>query len=424
MEKADELSLVKVDNRSPVDRDLAAPHLKSELSGTRPGTGRVLFLQPFGISDVGGGSRILRTLIQAAPVKCQSIVTSRTAPSPTGIVDEQHFPDVPSFGRLGRTRLNKFLQQSSFFWKPLARKRLHRLLRSLNPTAIHLVIQPGLDGLHLSQIAKQLKIRLAVSFHDHYRYFLQTGAYSKQNICEVRYAWQTADQRFVISSELGNSLAGEFGQNEFTVITDGVEGFPQAASPLPDGDPVIYFMGQFHPMYQENFNSLIKALGMLSESNNRRTKLRLRGRWIPQLPTHPLVDIERLPLGNDQDVANDLARSHVAYLPLPFEQEYRDFSAYSLSTKMITYLAAGRPVLYHGPADSAAGRLLQVEEAAFSHNSLETADFAKIIAEIIANREFSASRANRGLKLVRERFQCDRISQEFWSKLLASRSLH
>lgn len=379
----------------------------------------MLFLQPFGISDVGGGSRILRTLIQAAPVECQSIVTSRVAPSPTKIVSERHFPGVPTFGRLGRTRLNKWLQQSSFIWKPIAREKLHRILRSQSPSAIHLVIQPGLDGLHLGQVAKQLKTRLAVSFHDHYRYFLQTGAYSKQNLGEVRYAWQSADRRFVISSELGNSLASEFGQNEFTVITDGVENLPQAASTLPDGDPVIYFMGQFHPMYQENFSALIKALGIVAKSNNRRLKLLLRGRWIPELPTHSLVDVERLPLGNDRDVANDLSRCHAAYLPLPFEESYRDFSAFSLSTKMITYLAAGRPVLYHGPADSAAGRLLQVEQAAFCHNSLEAADLAKAIDELVTNRELAAFCANSGLKLARDRFHCKSISHQFWSKLLA-----
>lgn len=403
-----------IENGSP------APVIERSNQRTQPEIERVLFLQPFGISDVGGGSRILRTLIQTAPVECVSIVTSRAAPSPTNIITEKHFPGTPTFGRLGRTRLSKWLLQSSFFWKPICRIQLERQLHSLSPAVMHLVIQPGLDARHLIEVARKLKAKLAVSFHDHYRYFLQTGAYHKQNMDDVRIAWQSADHRFVISGELGDSLANEFGRQEFTIITDGVENTPQTASSGPDGDPVVYFMGQFHSMYEANFAALIHSLGMVAESNGHPIKLLLRGRWIPELPFHPLVQIERLPLGNDRDVADDLSRCNIAYLPLPFEEKFQDFSAYSLSTKMITYLAAGRPVLYHGPADAAAGRLLQREQAAMCHASLEATSLADVVADLTTNRERAETIANNGLRLVRERFRCQRISEHFWSKILSS----
>ncbi len=46
----------------------------------------------------------------------------------------------------------------------------------------------------------------------------------------------------------------------------------------------------------------------------------------------------------------------------------KKFARYSLSTKMVTYAGSGVPILYHGPADSAAYELLNKNNARdFAH---------------------------------------------------------
>ena len=52
------------------------------------------------------------------------------------------------------------------------------------------------------------------------------------------------------------------------------------------------------------------------------------------------------------------------YMPIPFGEAYEKFARYSLSTKMVTYAGSGVPILYHGPAASAAYDLLHKNNAA------------------------------------------------------------
>ena len=52
------------------------------------------------------------------------------------------------------------------------------------------------------------------------------------------------------------------------------------------------------------------------------------------------------------------------YMPMPFGEAHEKFARYSLSTKMVTYAGSGVPILYHGPATSAAFDLLKRNDAA------------------------------------------------------------
>ena len=65
-----------------------------------------------------------------------------------------------------------------------------------------------------------------------------------------------------------------------------------------------------------------------------------------------------LPFAGHDTVLEDMTRADLLYLPLPFGEEFEKFTRYSLSTKMVAYLGSGVPILYHGPAESAAARLL------------------------------------------------------------------
>src|SRR3954468_18950462 len=65
-----------------------------------------LFFQPFGVSDLGGGARILRSLLASSPTKCISIVTTVRRPRPTNTLEQIHFPTRPHFGRIETTRFH------------------------------------------------------------------------------------------------------------------------------------------------------------------------------------------------------------------------------------------------------------------------------------------------------------------------------
>ena len=63
----------------------------------------VVFVQPFSLGSAGGGARILRALIEQAPLAVQSICSSPEKPKAWR--DEVHLPSRPSWGRIEYSRL-------------------------------------------------------------------------------------------------------------------------------------------------------------------------------------------------------------------------------------------------------------------------------------------------------------------------------
>src|SRR5581483_10444584 len=87
---------------------------------------------------------------------------------------------------------------------------------------------------------------------------------------------------------------------------------------------------------------------------------------------------------DDTVLKQDLDAAAILYLPIKFVDP--DFYRYSLSTKMVGYLGAAGSVLYHGPRDSAAGRLLHETKSAVSCNSLDAEEMARCIIQLIEER--------------------------------------
>ena len=147
----------------------------------------------------------------------------------------------------------------------------------------------------------------------------------------------------------------------------------------------VYFMGLFHLVYERNLQVFIEALELLSAQVDpgvaRSITLRC-GSIRPALRKQSRL-VRVLPFGSEADVQTDFDSADWLYLPLPFSEEHRAFGAYSLSTKMVTYLGSGLPILYHGPAGTAAHNLLSKHRAAALITSLDPEEIAGVLAELL-----------------------------------------
>ena len=65
---------------------------------------------------------------------------------------------------------------------------------------------------------------------------------------------------------------------------------------------------------------------------------------------HPGVEVILAGWLPEQAMLHRLATANFCYLPYWFTPAKRRHAEFSFPTKFTTYLAAGRPVLYHGPA--------------------------------------------------------------------------
>ena len=242
-----------------------------------------------------------------------------------------------------------------------------------------------------------------VSFHDH---FLSTNTPRK----DTDVLWNNANRRLVISDELGIEYQNLFGNKPYEIITDGVSADEVSKPSATIGNPVmIYFAGMLHLHYMPLFNVLAEALELLNKQGLA-FKLILRGTQQLEFLRNRSFEIEYRPVTlDDTELKEEMETASILYLPMKFTTS--DFYLYSLSTKMVGYLGSPGTILYHGPIDSAACRLLQKENAAVCCGSLEIAELVESINSILAGQnDFSAN----AKLLAKSKFNLNKIQQKFW----------
>jgi hypothetical protein len=118
--------------------------------------------------------------------------------------------------------------------------------------------------------------------------------------------------------------------------------------------------------------------------------------------------------GPEDALQSEAAAADLLYLPLPFGRAHRDFVKFSLSTKLVTYLGTGRPILYHGPGESAAARLLIEHDAAIIVDSPHADDLAEGLDRGLGEARSLGANA---LALARSDFSFGQVRERFLSGL-------
>ena len=378
---------------------------------------RIIFMQPFGVASITGGGRILRSLLRDAPMPSFSICTSPAAPKET-YPNDIHLPVRPSFGRIERTRFTTLPHSLAPLFSRRFFRRLETTCRAARARAIHAIAHGGIDFFHGYRLSRKLRIPFFLQVHDDVIY-TGAGLAPRESIARcLGEAWRGAEARFVISNELGREYNERYGEREFLVVTDGLDRVAPEARPATK-QLRVYFMGLFHLVYERNLESLVKALELLPPDVDggrpRSMTLRCGGLRPGPLKNERLVRV--LPYGTEADVERDFLSADLLYLPLPFGEEYRAFGAYSLSTKMVTYLGSGIPILYHGPPGTAAYNLLCQNRAAIFATSLDPGEIAAALTRFLQDNAGPVVAAN-AISLARQDFLRREKHDKFWQRIL------
>ena len=370
----------------------------------------VVFTQPFSLVSAGGGPRILRSLLKDAPVPTLAVCT---APPNQCHDSELQVPLRPNFGRIERTRFNALAHSVTPLFRGGFARRLEKVVTDARARAIHSIAHGGLDFYSAFLLAKKLRIPFFLQVHDDIAY---TSAGRVPAQC-MKEAWQGASARFVVSRELGHEYTRRYGEREFVVVTDGLDNL--CAKPRAHTNSLrIYFMGLFHIGYEKNLEALIKAIQLLPSNLTSRCSVTLRCDYIRPtiLRQSPLLRV--LPFGSEADVQSDLAEADCLYLPLHFGEADRPFAAYSLSTKMVTYLGSGLPIVYHGPTGTAAYNILRENRAAALATSLAPNEIADVLRQLLQPGVASET-GESALQLARRCFLRSEQHGRFWQRILS-----
>ena len=153
---------------------------------------------------------------------------------------------------------------------------------------------------------------------------------------------------------------------------------------------VIGFAGSLYAVNE--WEALLSALSKLDwQIDGRDIIVRLMGPGIDFRETRSKRHIEYLGLLSSVDeVIEMMSQVDVAYLPYWFDEFHQLFVRQSFPTKLATYLAAGRPVFFHGPEDSSPAHFFRRFPVGLCCHSMEESDIIECLRRFAIDREFYA----------------------------------
>lgn len=349
-------------------------------------------------------------LTGAGSLDVVSVCTSPEAPPPTDLVEELHSGSRPWLGRIEHTRLAPALGALDLAYQRRLAGDVRAAAANWGAEAVHSVAH-SFDFWPAFCVAEELGLPYLLSAHDDLGYALRGSPIRRLALRRLGEAWRGADARFVITDALGREYSERYGERPFSVVTDGIEDTADRP-PEPNGSDLhVYFMGAYHAAYRDNFDALLAALAQLRAE--RAVSLTWRGGGLP-FEHESDVPMEVRGFASEAVIREEAAAADLLFLPLPFGRAHRDFVRFSLSTKLVAYLGSGRPILYHGPEESAAARLLIEHDAAIVVDSPRPED---LVAALDRELPRARSIAANALALAWKEFSLTQVRERFLSGL-------
>ena len=167
------------------------------------------------------------------------------------------------------------------------------------------------------------------------------------------------------------------------------------ATEIHEGNELIIGLaGQIYSV--QEWHSLIAALDSVNwEIAGRKVKIRLLGRYA-NLYANGKMHIEFLGWTSQVDTIKLMSEADILYCPYWFDPVFESEARLSFPSKLTTYLAAGRPVLFHGPAYASPGRFLQDNKAGICCNSLEKNDIIKALQLLASDQNLYSTLTRNG----------------------------
>ncbi len=124
------------------------------------------------------------------------------------------------------------------------------------------------------------------------------------------------------------------------------------------------------------------------------------------------IRLEFLGYHSQNETISLMAECDVLYCPYPFAPDFEIVARTSFPSKLTTYLAAGKPVLFHGPEYSAPAGFLKENKAGVFCHSLDWTELIGTLELMVADRELYASSARNGHRAFREYLTLDHLRRQ------------
>lgn len=186
---------------------------------------------------------------------------------------------------------------------------------------------------------------------------------------------------------------------------------PPASGMIPGNDLVIGVAGQLYA--SDEWSALLRALGTAGwRVAGRDVRIRLLGRQA-NLSAAGEARVEFLGWAPQQEAIRILAGSDILYCPYWFSPRFEAEARLCFPSKVTTYLAAGRPILFHGPSYASPSRFLEEHAAAIFCRSLDEGEILKTIARLATDPAVYGQLASNGHRAFFERLTLEKTRESF-----------
>jgi len=196
--------------------------------------------------------------------------------------------------------------------------------------------------------------------------------------------------------------------------------FPPAAAPNQSDEFVIALAGQIYAI--KEWNALLHAIDRFNWTvDGKRIKFcilsrRSRLRNLPHDVNQPRF-VEYLGWLDQQDAIRVLSNADMLYVPYWFSEDFSEESRLAFPSKIVTYFAAGRPVMFHGPDYASPARYLKKYEAGLCCNSLDPNLIFDHIRLLATNRDVYRMLTTNGSAAFLRDFTRDKMKADFFNFL-------
>jgi glycosyltransferase involved in cell wall biosynthesis len=160
-------------------------------------------------------------------------------------------------------------------------------------------------------------------------------------------------------------------------------------------DIVIAVAGQVYAT--EEWDALLSALDSTQwKLSGRGVRVRILGRWSPPFGVNKPLFIEYLGWRKREDAIRLLSEADILYCPYWLDPQYEREARLSFPSKLTTYLAAGRPILFHGPSYASPAIFLKEHDAAIICSSNESSAIIAALTRLTTDTRLRVKLASNG----------------------------
>lgn len=266
-------------------------------------------------------------------------------------------------------------------------------------------------------VADALQVPLYTQVWDPPGWWLRENRIDPVNRRVILRRFARALQRSTACAAVSPAMAEEFSRRWGVTAVSVIPGIPSTYALPPASEPhegsevTIGVAGQLYA--SREWDALMRGLDAVKwHLAEKPVRVLLLGRYVSLRSEDPR-SIHYLGWRSQRETIEALGAADVLYCPYWFDPAFAEEARLCFPSKLTTYFAVGRPVLFHGPEYAFPSRFIRELEAGVTCDSLEPHDVMRRLEDLLADKAAYASYAEKGRKAFDQLLTTDAMRNSF-----------